>query len=694
MAIRSFSVGPAKGLVHAAWDGLPNLVVISGPNGSGKSTLLSLLWKEGGNRAEPGTEIIYVGPNRPWRKSTLNGAAPYSLSSSYREMLGMQHLPGWRFYAPQGLESIGNQPRDPDSFDEVASLAKISLMKLGQRRLELLGTVYDRNSGAIPLGEFPDVFMPLRTMVSYLLPHLEFDTIDTSDPQNIRCLFRRVDGGDQAKIDIDDLSSGEKAIITLFLPFLDSQISKILDSSFGGGVGPRPTGNDVLPTALIDEPEIHLHPILQVSLLEYLRELTRLGEAQFILTTHSPTILDAAMDNELFMLAPVSSVGDGNQFIRIASSEERLETIRSITGSTHLLTRCRPIVFVEGETAQNTRVATDERLIELIIPESSSWVVVPVKGRVEAIRAAEQLRDAASEGLPGVSVFALVDSDRGIDGNPDYVIPWPVAMIENLLLDAQVIHDYLYPFRNETGFRIREDVSEALRKVAYVLVDDEVRLRTPGVKRGIRIEMDLSSGEWQDARDRATDQLERQLGSIEHDFADMQSRKVSAEQEVQAILENHLELEKFRGKEILKRFHDLHVKKVIPGYKAFVYGLGQQTRGTGRLINLTSLSFQQIQYFVPASLEESLERLVVAIEDDHVKVNAEKAAEHAKQCREWWLSLRSGDLPESVNSAEIVDLDKLRRDAVEMARASRNAHLFELERELLRALAQIGPGRD
>ena len=39
MAFRRFSVGQAKGLQRAAYDGLHNFVVIAGPSGAGKSTL-------------------------------------------------------------------------------------------------------------------------------------------------------------------------------------------------------------------------------------------------------------------------------------------------------------------------------------------------------------------------------------------------------------------------------------------------------------------------------------------------------------------------------------------------------------------------------------------------------------------------------------------------------------------------------
>lgn len=121
MAIRRFSVGPAKGLKHAAGDNLPNLVVIAGPNGAGKLTLLHQLYLRRNEFIEPGTRMIYLGPHRPWRKSTLGGAAMYSLPYSYRQLSEMDTFPGFTQFIPPGLQHLQNtagQMRDPDTADE------------------------------------------------------------------------------------------------------------------------------------------------------------------------------------------------------------------------------------------------------------------------------------------------------------------------------------------------------------------------------------------------------------------------------------------------------------------------------------------------------------------------------------------------------------------------------------------------
>ncbi len=151
MAIRSFAIGPSRGLVRAAASELPDLAVVAGPNGVGKSTLLHELWTRRTEFAEPGTEVTYVGPHRPWRKSTLSAAALFQFPYTFRELLGMPQMPGWEMFAPPGLQYIGGMARDPYSADEAQSLIKFSLAKIEMRRLRLLQSKFEVRS---PLARF------------------------------------------------------------------------------------------------------------------------------------------------------------------------------------------------------------------------------------------------------------------------------------------------------------------------------------------------------------------------------------------------------------------------------------------------------------------------------------------------------------------------------------------------------------
>lgn len=676
MAIRHFAVGPARGLRHAAADGLPNLVVIAGPNGAGKSTLLDQLRKRSNDFAEPGTEVTYLGPHRPWRKATLGGAHLYQMPYTYRQYLGMPQLPSWDQVAPPGLQYIAAfGERSPQSSDEAFSLVKFSIAKKGLARLNLMQQIFETQGEQIAPGAMPDVFGPLRKLTQFLLPHLSFDGVHTLNERDIRVDFRRVDGDAQSLIDVDELSSGEKAIVALFWPFLERQIDQLIAQ----GTASVP---EVLPTALIDEPDLHLHPTLQVSLIDYLRALSNRGEAQFVITTHSPTILDALSDEELFLLAPVAAAGDANQFIRVATSHERLETIRSVTGSTHLLTRCRPIVYLEGERPTG-RQPSDQRLVELLIPQSSAWVTVPSMGKREAIRAATVLREAATEGLPGVPVFALVDADQRSDGDPDWAITWPVAMVENLLLDPEAIWAFLAPHREHVPLTSSHDVAMALSELARSRRHDEVRLRVLSGLRPFRVSLDVNDPTaMAEAFRRAHEDLDAQF--LELGGADgIAALATAATTQVDAILEAGRELEAFHGKKLLRSFLDRYCRGVPLGPRVFAYEVAQRAAVTDRTTRLVGAAVGKIRSYVPAGLPTTVRAAMEALPDDPQRVPAMNLTERAEEARRQW---------ELGNHGSRSEQEALRASVFALAHTLRQCGLTEVNRALLAVAVELGTG--
>ena len=62
-------------------------------------------------------------------------------------------------------------------------------------------------------------------------------------------------------------------------------------------------GTDVFTVLLIEEPEAHLHPQLQVKFIKYLESLTStLPNAQVIVSTHSPVLASSVKLNKLIHL--------------------------------------------------------------------------------------------------------------------------------------------------------------------------------------------------------------------------------------------------------------------------------------------------------------------------------------------------------------------------------------------------------
>ncbi|MCL4368374.1 MAG: AAA family ATPase [Actinobacteria bacterium] len=660
MAIRSFRVAGIRGLRLAEGHDLPNLVGIAGPNGAGKSTLLDeLRINRSGIDALP-TQVMYSGPHRGWRDSTISEVNVLGLPFWYGDVLRGDSMPGVN-YPAQGLQSVSGQARKASTLDEAQSLVKTSIVRLRNRHQDLLEHAFQLQKGQVLKDSIPDVFSPLARLVTTLLPHLHWEGIDTSDKNNIRCLFCLTDRQDTGAFDIDMLSSGEKAAIALFLPFIEQEV-KLLT-----GEASTETPGIVPHTLLIDEPEIHLHPLLQLNVLEYMRDLAREDRCQFIVTTQSPAILDALYDEELYLLTPAEIAPD-NQFSRLTDSAERLELARTLTGATHLMTRAKPIVFIEGEPDLGTTVS-DERLLRLLLPDVRHWALIPSKGKSETVSAAKNMRTASLH-LPGLPVFALVDSDTGETDFPDYVVCWPVAMLENLLLDSEVLWETVQPYRNIVGLESFEDVRRSLIDAAKLMRDDEIAIRLRRRLPRLHISLDKQTrGEIETQIGDQVDKLRREV-----DLADVDTVLRQTIEEVESIVSSGQELERFHGKRLLDKWYLTHdLNRAGFGKNAFKTEIARRAAGTDRLKQLAGSSIQKIRLYFPPGLVELI-REAPAIDDQAELLRLSALA------RDKWES----GIPEGTGRGA------LRERLVQLGRTLQGHGDGELGRSIIRLAVSIG----
>ena len=91
----------------------------------------------------------------------------------------------------------------------------------------------------------------------------------------------------------------------------------------------------------IDEPENHLHPIMQRTLMR--RLLRTFPSAQFIIATHSPFMVASVKDSNVYVLRYTSTVGDDDLAEQIEASEssrvvsEKLDTINKAGSASEVL---------------------------------------------------------------------------------------------------------------------------------------------------------------------------------------------------------------------------------------------------------------------------------------------------------------------------------------------------------------------
>lgn len=129
-----------------------------------------------------------------------------------------------------------------------------------------------------------DVLRAIQSVVSSLLG-VQIDAFSADDPQLERRsvqMSRRNDGV-PAELDVDDF------LVQLNGSGIREALRLILDREFE-----RP---DVL---LVEEPEVHLHPALEIAIMQYLKEVS--DDCQIFLTTHSTNFLDAGSLRNMYLI--------------------------------------------------------------------------------------------------------------------------------------------------------------------------------------------------------------------------------------------------------------------------------------------------------------------------------------------------------------------------------------------------------
>ena len=582
MSLKSFRIASNKAILLAECSDVPRVMIISGPNGVGKSTLLSALRTPSDMVVVDGnTKILYQGPHRASRRTQVRRSSLGGGLYSLLEALAQSDVASL-----EGL-NIPNRSRSADHVDEFGSTIKHGLGKIENQRQTATTNFVDaeRNSGAksISTEALVDVYDPIRTFTEYLLPHLKFDRIDFSNEDSIRCVWKRKDKGGEVELDIDDFSSGEKSIMTLFLPLLETSIHKLLSKYAAGIETPATVEQDRV--FIVDEPELHLHPELQARILSYLREVTQKENTQFILATHSPTILDQAFDDELYFLRMRDEAG-GNQLIKVASNIERLEALKELTGTAFNITTGRSIICIEGVKFSKDR-PTDHQLLQLLYPRSSAYTLIPIGGKNEVINTVQKLREELAHKSFGIEVFGLVDADQ-TDVDPSKgVHRLPVCMIENLLLMPDAISEYLVSL---SIAKTAEEIDSELRSIGHARKDEEVRLRTQRHFKSATLRPSGSSPEeikkyYTDfAAKYGTPPTEERIGEV----------IALALQDVDKILLEQKELLHFSGKEILKAFFANHEIEASVDYKTFCYEIAKIIADKGLIGNLMNPLFDSL----------------------------------------------------------------------------------------------------
>lgn len=554
---------------------MPRIMVIAGPNGVGKSTILHAI-KETGT-FDQNTKVLYQGPHRVLRKTNVQRRWLGGVYKGFQELLSGVDVSGY-----EGL-TFGDTSRSPENVDEAGSTIKHTLGKIENRHQTAITTTVQRlkaaGSGTLALDTLPDIYEPLRKLTEFLLPHLRFERMDFSNENSIKCIFNRTQGGTTHGVDIDDLSSGEKAVIVLFLPLLEDQIEARLKMLSELGTVSAAEPEEETPKSLvvlIDEPELHLHPDLQAKILTFMRTTAQETPTQFVITTHSPTILDQAFDNELFVMNELENGQVENQLKQVATNAERLEALKQLAGSAYFLTTGRVLVCIEGEPDVDPEKPTDARLLGILYPRAAAVTLIPTKGRSTVITTVERLREHVPEDTFRIRVRGIVDADQS-GGAVTGIEVLPVCMIENLLLDPESILEYLRSV-GITTFADATALETELREIALTQREKEIDLR---LRRKLKPQMVRIGGSTVEQVKAKHAEVVTEIGAMLPDDTALDILVTETTNAVDAILTNRTELDNFRGKAILETFHERHLAPNNLGYNSMCIDVAKRVAAKG-----------------------------------------------------------------------------------------------------------------
>lgn len=550
MPITSFSVVNDRGVRLASCQSIPPVMIITGPNGCGKSTLLIAIKRSHGHERP-----VYIAPHRSIRRQTISSRFLVG-RQDLADVLTQDHV--GRF---EGIQ-IFDQARDPWNADESGNLIKYNIAQTADDINNIIAAKYFEN-GEIKRGEIVNIWTPLSKLISALLPQLEFARVDASQKSNIRFLFRKTKT--DIEIDFDELSSGEKSLIQLFLPLIEIEIRELMNDLQGHAPTSLPNRRPVI----IDEPELHLHPNLQESLLTYMRELALSGRFQFIISTHSQTLVEAASPEELFLMKPSTAVEEGdNQLTQIADDQSKLDLIGEVFGRQSNLTAFRSIVLVEGrKIGPLSQTSSDQKIYNIIDSRFKTLTLVPCNSKSECLSRAQDARKLLGGYSKKIQAVALIDSDLDEPGfcADSAAYRLPVSMIENFLVDPETIWLALRLVHEKTALTA-DSIEAAIDEILDGMRQHEIDRR---VKAVLGHDVFRVPGPLANATNAIQEHIVRIQGKYAPESVDSLIRQ--AEAIVDDITLAKRRREKFDGKYIVEEFYKRHLTSTGLSKEIFKY---------------------------------------------------------------------------------------------------------------------------
>jgi predicted ATPase len=571
MKILKFRIENYRNLTLVECDPVPEFMVICGGNGCGKSALLEALMtakeaagaygnfqfdpravsadsthtnismtlafseeeqafvKEKFGEVCPDVEEVVIRINAGGAGQAIQRSpATYHLLSFYSRKLGspgfFDYITAHRQTQKADLRTWDSQFLSDDIAKQTLALSQQKFQYTKQYLAGLKMRDIQAAQSALRQGntDIPDSLEDVRLFFDRFFAPMSFVDVFLD-----RSPFGFVIATPKGEIDIDDLSSGEKEILNIFIRFHQLK--------------PRQA------VILFDEADAHLHPDLERRYLEELRALAK--DNQFLLTTHSPEMMIAAGSEALYTVLKQLPEGSGNQLVRVTETAQLHNVLSELMGTRGLVSFNQRIVFIEGEEA-----SADRAIYESFYPPAQHNISFVPAGNSGTVRkTAEQVNTLLSTSVGFQQYYSIVDRDisRSVD---DPVVGGrlfrlPVYHVENFLLDPQAILDVTQQMLGrECPYRSSADVERALKS----LVLSDVHLK-PFARALLDAKLATAAKAAYDAVYRGNSAISS--SPTVPDFASAESEACTVL--TKAVEENRWSVE-CKGRDILKAFCGIH----------------------------------------------------------------------------------------------------------------------------------------
>jgi ABC-type ATPase involved in cell division len=330
--------GKYKSLTDFDWNDIPMFSVITGPNGTGKSQLLNIIYNTIVNNNQE-RERVQIENFVIQRQEVSFLKGEWNLSNTSSTDLSTIQSKRTNYYNTFRQNNIR-----PDDINQRALYAEFQLIKrtLGKNQNQITKEEFDEH--------FPDIIIEQEQLLSqkieeifynYRLSEIEAKALGKTDdeivaeigekpwvvlkeilkesklpfqfnnPENngIRDSFqlRTINEITGDSVNFNDLSSGEKVLISLVFYLYNSQEKNIFPK-----------------VILMDEPDAHLHPTMAQQFLNVIKNVLvdKFG-VRVIMTTHSPSTVVLTPEESLFEMSRVAP--------RIIKSQSKNHTISLLT---------------------------------------------------------------------------------------------------------------------------------------------------------------------------------------------------------------------------------------------------------------------------------------------------------------------------------------------------------------------------